>query len=238
MVAGRAAPAHHPPHRGARRRLNPRARELPAPDRAAYTRAGLTFNSPGYAMDVVDRAKKILLQPKSEWDVIAAETPTVQELFTKYVMILAAIPAVATFIGFSLIGFGGVRVPITYGIAHLVAGYALSLAYVYVLALVIENIAPSFDGQKDFSAAIKVAAYAPTAAWLAGVFYILPATSILGILGLYSFYLLFLGLPKLMKVPGEKALPYTAVVIIASIVTWIVVTALAALAIPGRVRGF
>jgi hypothetical protein len=195
---------------------------LPAPERAAYTRAGLTFNSPGYTMDVVERAKKILLQPKSEWDVI----------------VLAAIPAVASFIGFSLIGFGGLRVPITYGIAHLVAGYALSLAYVYVLALVIENIAPSFDGQKDFSSAIKVAAYAPTAAWLAGVFSILPATAILGILGLYSFYLLFLGLPKLMKIPEEKALPYTAVVIIASIVIWIVVTALAALAIPGRVRGF
>lgn len=189
-------------------------------------------------MDIVERAKKILLQPRAEWDVIAAETHTVQELFTGYVMILAAIPALAGFIGYSLIGFGGLRVPIAYGVAHLVAGYALSLAFVYVLALVVDYLAPNFDGQKDFAQALKIAAFSPTAMWLAGAFSILPATAILGILGLYSFFLLFLGLPKLMKVPEAKALPYVAVVVIATIVIWIVFTALAALAIPGRVRGF
>src|SRR6185503_956259 len=82
-------------------------------------------------MNLVDRAKKILLQPKTEWPVIAAEPHTVQGLYTGYVMILAAIPAVASFIGYSLIGVSmlgtSYRWPITNGIAHLVVSYLLSL---------------------------------------------------------------------------------------------------------------
>ena len=58
-------------------------------------------------MNLVERAKNIILKPKQEWQVIAAEPHTVPGLYTQYVMILAAIPAVAAFIGFSLIGTSG-----------------------------------------------------------------------------------------------------------------------------------
>jgi hypothetical protein len=193
-------------------------------------------------MNLVDRAKKILLQPKAEWAVIAAEPHTVQDLYTQYVMILAAIPAVATFIGLSLIGYSGFgfsyRVPIGSGIAYMVLSYVLTLGSVYVLALVIDGLAPTFGGEKNLVQAMKVAAFAPTAAWLAGIFQILPALSILALLGLYSLYLLYTGLAPLMKVPEEKAVPYTAIVIIAVLVIWVVIGALAGLAIPARARGF
>lgn len=193
-------------------------------------------------MNLVDRAKKILLQPKSEWAVIAAEPHTVQDLYTGYVMILAAIPAVAWFIGFSIIGMGmlGVsyRVPITSGVAHMVVSYVLGLGWVYVLALIIDALAPNFGGEKNFLQALKVSAFSPTAMWLAGLFAIIPALSILGILGLYSLYLLYTGLPPLMRVPPEKAVPYTVVVIIVAIVLAIIVGALAGLVVPGPVRGY
>lgn len=189
-------------------------------------------------MNLVDRAKNILLQPKSEWQVIAGETHTVQGLFTGYVMILAAIPAVAAFIGFSLVGFGPVRIPIAYGITYMVVNYLMGLAAVYVLALVIDALAPSFGGTKDFNQAIKVSAFAPTAMWLAGIFSILPPLSVLGIVGLYSLYLLYVGLAPLMKTPEDKALPYTVVVILAAIVIWVIVGVIAGLAMPGPMRGF
>ncbi|MGZ5572178.1 MAG: Yip1 family protein [Usitatibacter sp.] len=189
-------------------------------------------------MNLVDRVKKILLQPKQEWAVIAAEPHTVQGLYTQYVMILAAIPAVAAFIGFSLIGAGFYRVSIGAGIAHMVVSYLLSLGAVYVLALIIDALAPNFAGEKNFIQALKVSAFSMTASWLAGIFYILPALSILGLLGLYSLYLMYLGLPMLMKVPEEKSLPYLAVVIIAGIVLFVVAGTLASLAIPSPVRGF
>lgn len=196
-------------------------------------------------MNVVDRAKNLLLTPKAEWPVIAAEPHTVQGLYTGYVMILVAIAPIASFIGYSLVGFGGFggfgahyRIPIGAGIVYAVLSYGLTLASVYLLALVIDALAPTFGGTKDFMAAFKVAAFAPTAAWLAGIFSIVPALGVLGILGLYSLYLLYLGLPELMKVTQDKAIPYLVVVIIAAIVISIVIVGIAGLAIPSPVRGF
>lgn len=189
-------------------------------------------------MDIVSRAKNLLLQPRQEWGVIAGETHTVQGLFTGYVMILAAIPAVAQFIGFSIIGYAGFRLSVGVGLAHMVVAYVLSLASVYVLGLVIDNLAPHFGSEKNFGQAIKVAAFAPTAAWLAGIFYIHPILSILGIVGLYSLFLLYVGLPLVMKTPEDKAMGYTVVVIILTIVLWVVFAALASTALPGRIRGF
>ena len=194
-------------------------------------------------MNLVERAKKLVLKPKEEWPVIAAETHSVQDLYTRYVMILAAIPAVAAFVGFSFIGVSGFgysyRVPIASGLAQMVLQYLLSLAAVYVMALIIDALAASFGGEKSFPQAIKVAAFFPTASWLAGVFYLVPALSILAILGgLYSLYLLYLGLPLLMKAPEDKAIPYTVVVIIVAIVVMVVIGVVSSLVVPGSVRGF
>ncbi len=189
-------------------------------------------------MNLVERAQKLLLQPSQEWSVIATETHTVQGLFTNYVMVLAAIPVLAEFVGSSIIGYGGARVPLAYGISQLVAGYVLSLGTVFVLALVIDELAPLFEGQKNFAQAIKLSAFAPTAAWIAGAFKLIPWISILSILGLYSLYLLYVGLPKLMRVPEENAPGYIAATIVAAIVLFVVAGVLSGLAVPGRLRGF
>lgn len=192
-------------------------------------------------MNLVDRAKNLILTPASEWDRIAGETHTVQGLYTGWIMILAAIPAIATFIGFSIVGTGAFgfsyRVPVAAGISNAIASYVLSLASVYVFALVIDALSPTFGGEKNFAQAFKVAAFAPVASWLAGVFAILPALSILGILGLYSLYLLYVGLPRLMRTPAEKALPYTVVVILVGIVISVVIGAVSAFTLPGRPGG-
>jgi hypothetical protein len=184
-----------------------------------------------------------VLKPKEEWQKVDGETHTVQDLYTRYVMILAAIPAVAAFIGFSFIGVSGFgvayKIPIGTGLAQMVLQYLLSLGSVYVIALVIDALAPSFTGEKNFAQALKVAAFFPTAAWLAGIFYLVPQLGILAVVGaLYSLYLLYLGLPLLMRVPEEKAIPYTVVVIIVAIVVTVVISVIAGLLVPSRVRGF
>ena len=194
-------------------------------------------------MNIVERVKQLILKPRDEWRVIDGETHTVQGLYTRYVMLLAAIPAVCGFIGFSLIGIGvfgsTYRVPLAAGVAHMVVQYLMSLGMVYVFALIVDALAPSFGSQKNFIQAIKVAAFMPTAAWVAGVFLIIPALGIIGqLLGLYSLYLLFVGLPILMKTPEDKAIPYVVVVIIAAIVLAVVLTVIVGLTMPGPVRGF
>jgi len=194
-------------------------------------------------MNLVERAKAIIVQPAREWRVIEAEPHTLQELYTRYVMILAAIPPVSAFIGYCLVGVGHFgatfRVPIGTGIAHMIVSYLMSLGAVYLLALVIDGFAQKFDAPKDFNAAFKLAAFTPTPAWIAGILNVVPSLWIIGVLlGLYSLYLLFVGLPILMRPPAEKTLPYLVVVMIAAIVFPVVLRAVADLALPAPVRGF
>jgi hypothetical protein len=183
-------------------------------------------------MSLIERAKNILLQPGKEWPVIDGETTDTVSLYTGYVIPLAAIGPVAVAIGMSVFGMtlpymGTVRLSPGTAIVHAVVSYGLALAMVYVLALIINALAPTFAGKQNLNQALKVAAYSMTAAWVAGVFSLIPMLGILGLLGgLYSLYLLYLGLPVLMKVPQEKALAYTAVVILCGIglsviVSWV-----------------
>lgn len=177
---------------------------------------------------IVARAKAILLQPKVEWAVIDAEPATVGSIYTSYVLILAAIPAVCGAIGLSVFGLNVPYVgPMHYGVGlalrFAVTQYISALIGVYVLALIIDALAPTFGGQKDQIRALKVAAYSATASWVVGVLGLIPALGILQLLGLYSLYLLYTGLPVLMKAPADRAMGYTAIVILAAIVVFVVI---------------
>jgi len=179
-------------------------------------------------MDLIERVKAILLTPKSEWLVIQGEPGEPAYLFANYVAILAAIPAVCGFIGMSIIGVslpivGTVRISIVSGIASAFVQYLLAFAMVYVVGLIIDALAPTFDAQKDQPSALKLAVYAMTPAWLAGIFSLIPGLRVLGVLGLYGLYLLWLGLPPLMKAPKEKSIGYAAAVIVCAIVISVVI---------------
>lgn len=180
-------------------------------------------------MALMDRAKNILFQPKQEWPAIDAEQASVGGLYKGYIIPLAAIGPVASLIGWSVLGMrvpfvGAIKIPISYGLRMAVVQYVGALVGTFVLALIIDALAPTFGGQKNRIQALKVAAYSATAAWVAGIFAIIPALAILGILGLYSLYLLYLGLPVLMKSPQDKAMGYTVVVIVVAIVLAIVIS--------------
>jgi len=179
-------------------------------------------------MNIVERIKGILLKPKQEWQTISGETTTIPELYKAYIIILAAIGPVASIIGMSIVGIslpfiGSFRIPITTSIASAVVHYILTLVGVYILALIIDALAPTFSGEKNINQAFKVATYSYTPGWLVGIFTIIPALSILGILGLYGLYLLYLGLPILMKSPQEKSLGYTVAVIVAAVIIFVVI---------------
>jgi hypothetical protein len=174
-------------------------------------------------MNLIERVKGILLQPKSEWLVIERESGDAGSLFPNYVCILAAIPVVCSFIGTSIIGFGPFRIGIVSGLIHAVVIYVLTLVGVFVVAYVIDYLAGVFGGRKDLGNAMKVSAYAPTAAWLAGVFNIIPAISFLGLLGLYSLYLLHTGIAALMKPAAGKELIYTIAVLVCVIVIQVLI---------------
>jgi len=178
---------------------------------------------------LIARVKAILMTPKTEWPVIAAEPATVADLYKNYIIWLAAIPVVCRFIKGSFIGYGafgiGYTVPVATGITGMVVGYALSLALVFVVAMIVDALAPTFGGQKNQVQAMKAVAYSWTASWVAGVATLIPWLGWLIALAAlaYGIYLLSLGLPATMKSPPDKAAGYTAVTIILAIILgWIV----------------
>ena len=179
------------------------------------------------APNLVTRAKNILLQPQSEWDKIAAEPADVNKIYMGYVLPLAALSAVCAFIGLSLIGISAfgvtVKAPIVAGAVGAVIRVVLGLAGVYVLAIITNSLAPNFGSQQDMGQAHKLSAYGSTAGFLAGVFAIFPPLAMLGILGLYSLVLMYIGLPRLMKTPEDKRIGYLATVIVIAIVIWLII---------------
>jgi hypothetical protein len=192
-------------------------------------------------MDIQKRITNILTKPKEEWPVIAQEQTDVSTLFTGYILMLAAIPAVASFLGNSLIGVsmpfvGRIRWGIGAGLTYLILQYVLTLVSVYLSAFVIDKLAPSFGSKSDLVQALKLVAYASTPAWIAGVLGIIPLLGILVVLAsLYGIYLFYLGLPFTMQTPADKVIPYmlvsAVVIIILSVIVGIVATAVAAPAI-------
>ena len=188
-------------------------------------------------MNLFERVKGILLNPRAEWSIIEREPGDVAYLFMNYVAILAAIPAVCGFIGGSLIGIslpglGTVRVPIVTGLVGAVVGYLLTFAMVYIVALLADLLAPTFQGQKNPENALKLVVYSYTPAWLAGVFLLIPSLGFLAILGLYGLYLLWCGIPPLMKAPQEKSIVYTLAIIVCAIVIGLIVGLVQAAIMP------
>ncbi len=170
---------------------------------------------------------------------IVAEHSTPGAIYLRYVAPLVAIGAIATFIGTTMIGtsmgpLGMVRSGIAPGLAHAIFMFGLSFLQVFLIAWLVDTLAPTFGGQKDSLAALKVTAYSLTPGWIAAVLNVVPVLGVLGILAaLYGLYLLYLGLPVLMRNPKEKSIGYTVVLVICAIVLFLLATMLSACAVAG-----
>jgi hypothetical protein len=197
-------------------------------------------------MNLIARAQGILLKPKDEWVKIKDEPATIQQLFTQYAVILAAIPAVAHFIGTAL--FIGFRIPggggswTTRAFFYAIFSYVLNLAVVYALGFIINALAPNFSSTQNPANAMKLAVYSMTPAWIAGVFYLIPSLWVLSLLGsLYGLYILYLGFDNpLMGTPKEKVTGYFVISVVVAIVLMVVVGIIlgAAFAIRGIMTVF
>ncbi len=175
-------------------------------------------------MGVIDRAKNIIVQPKAEWTVIDTEPATVGGLYSGYVIPLSLVSVICATLGMVIFGIsvpflGSIKMPVGTALGGAAVRFVAGLVAIYLIAMVIDALAPTFGGTKNSIQAFKVAAYSYTAAWVFGILAIIPQLGIIGgLLGLYSLYLLYTGLPALMKSPPEKALGYTVLVVVVGIV--------------------
>jgi Yip1 domain len=172
---------------------------------------------------LLDRIKNIVLAPKVEWRVIEAEPTTVSKLYSGYVMPMAAFAAVMSFFRLSIVGvnvpFGGtIRTSLLSGLSSSLLTFVLGLIGLYLVGLVINVLARGFGAQPDRRQALKTAAYALTPAWLGTALTFLPLGNLLQLLaGLYGIYVLYLGLPLMMRGKPVIAGGYTAAVVACTI---------------------
>jgi hypothetical protein len=178
---------------------------------------------------IIARAKGMLLTPRAEWPVVATEPDTIGGLFSGYILLLAAIPVLVSFLASTVIGvsvplLGTYRIGIAAALTGAVVRYALTLVGVYVVALIVDALAPTFGAEKNLVQALKTVAYSYTALWVISILGVIPGLALLATLGggIYSIYLLNMGLPFTMKCPTDKAVGYTALTVVIAIVVGVV----------------
>lgn len=178
-------------------------------------------------MNIIDRAKNIITSPDKEWTAVSAEAPNANKIILSYVIPLAALAAIAAFIGYGLIGFNvfGYRVKgLDWGLYQGLTVLISALVSVFITALVVDMLAPSFNSEKNFNRSLQLIAYSFTPAWIGGILAIFPPIAFLGALfGLYGLYLLYIGLPKLKNTPEDKRIGYFVVIIVVTILVYIVI---------------
>jgi Yip1-like protein len=182
-------------------------------------------------MNLVDRAKNILMKPKDEWAVIAGEEPDTTQLVVGYMLPMAAIPFVGTIIGSLVLGELGLVI----GIATGLVGYLVSVCGTFITALIVNALSTSFNSEKDFGRALQLVVYGSTGSWVGGIFNLLPFIGWLGSLagGFYSIYLIYLGFPHTMKTPEDKVVPYMIVTVLILVVLYFILAAIIGIVIFG-----
>ena len=173
-------------------------------------------------MNPARRAKDILVDPAVEWARIELESGDPAFVLTRYVAVLALVPALFGFIGSSVVGVvvpgaGVVRAPLFDGLFGATFGYVMACVTVLLLALIIDLVAPLFGGRRDFDSSFKLAVYSFTPVWLAGIFLVLPGLRFLVLTGFYGAYILWLGLPRLTKSQGRRSRDFTALIVVAAL---------------------
>jgi hypothetical protein len=174
--------------------------------------------------NMIERIKSMILKPKDEWSRIDAEPMTPRGILLGWAVPLAAIAPVAGAIGQLVFGIpvpfvGTIRPGVATVVPTAITGYVLSILSFFIISAIINALAPSFGGVKNMTQAMKVAAYSMTATYVGGIFSLIPALAPIGmLLSLYGFYLLYLGLPQLMRTPQEKGVIYTIVTVVCVLV--------------------
>jgi hypothetical protein len=165
-------------------------------------------------MSLTARAKHIIITPSAEWRSIGEERSTAKSLLFSYVIPLALIPAFASFIGYGFVGANGISfrvIGLYWGVAMALDSLITSLTVYWLGSYIIDRMAPAFGSTRNLSRSARLMAYSYTPAWIAGIFYLVPTLQELVVLGLFSVYLFYLGIPILKPTPDDQRVAYCIV---------------------------
>ncbi|AEH45720.1 protein of unknown function DUF1282 [Thermodesulfatator indicus DSM 15286] len=168
-------------------------------------------------MNLFTRAKNIIFSPKEEWQVIAQENLTLTDLYFNYALIFIFAVFIAS--SFGLVLFSNLPMTSNLLARQLILSALMGVGSLFVMAYIVDFLAPRFGGEADILASHKLAVFSSTPGWVGGLLSIFPPAIILGLfLSLYGIYIFYLGVPIIKKIPQEKAVVFTIVVTLITIV--------------------
>jgi len=170
--------------------------------------------------------RDLLWYPQQAWEKIKAEKDI--KLLIAYPLALAVLPALAVYIGYGLIGLrlgpvGYYRMSFANAFYSALVYYMLSILGVVAMGFLVMVLTNYFTVESDIVSAMKLSAYSATAPLLAGIFQVIPGIRILMVLGLYGAYIMYLGVPKLIKTTREKEAPFSFSLIIAAVILMLLI---------------
>lgn len=173
---------------------------------------------------IVERVVGILVRPRRTWATVDQEPTAPAALYLRYIAPLAGLAALARLIGVMFVGFPAAPpLPWLVAVPLELLYFGFELLAVLIVAYVIDWLGPRLgcpecEGVSTHRQALKVAAYARTPLWIAGLVAIVPALQFIALIigSLYAVYLLWLGLPELMKAPRHRIPVYTLLTVVAA----------------------
>lgn len=180
----------------------------------------------------------LMSAPQREWQRIRGEHCTIFKCYLSHVLILAAIPVVAGYIGTTQIGWqvsarAPVRLTPESGLVIALLSYATMLVAVFTVGKLIHWMGQTYGADRPLAPCVALAAYSATPLWLIGVMLVYPVMWLNLVLGLpalaYSVYLLYLGVPIMMEVPPERGFLFASAVLAVGLVVLVAVLAASAI---------
>ncbi len=177
-------------------------------------------------------------QPQKEWEEIRDEPCTVTMCYVRHVLILAAIPAVSAYIGAVQVGWStgvGETIRLTPGSALpiAIAFYLAMLAAVYIVGRLIHWMSQTYGAETTLAQSVVLVTYTGTPLFLVGIVALYPMpwlNMLFGIVALlYTVYLLYMGVPVVMRISKEQGLLFSSAVLTVGMVTLVGMLAVTAI---------
>lgn len=157
------------------------------------------------ASGIYERSRALILQPREEWTSILEENVTMTLVVRNFLLPLLLMSTLASLLGRMIqkvnIGLDG-SLLLADGLREFF-GFLLS---VYACTYLVNELIKSFGGTKNLRRSANLVIYSSVPSLVISmVTGLIPALYPLGVLGLYSFYLFYVGIPVLFEdIPEQK----------------------------------
>jgi hypothetical protein len=174
----------------------------------------------------------LLSHPEEEWKSIRKENCTIGKCYCSHVLLLAAIPPLAGYIGTTQVGWQVVsrevqKLTPESALWIAILSYLTILVAVFFIGKMIHWMGQTYGSKQTLPQCIALAAYTATPLFLSGIMLLYPLLWLNLLIGLpvlgYTVYLLYTGVPIVMGIPQERGFLFSTAVLAVGLVTLVAV---------------